>query len=349
MSSSFLNNTRVLCAKHIAKGEHLTAANFRVESVQIDKTIQDGEILLRNIYLPLDPIVRYNFEENEMTTTPIGEVVKGFSVSEVIESKNEDYPVSSIVLGVQQPWEQYTRVAKPNLRTLIVIPDARNPKIPLTEYTNALGVNGLTAYAVAKTLVEFKKDQVIYVSSAAGPVGTLFAILAKRAGAFVIGSAGSDEKVQYLLNDIGIDAAFNYKTQDTRVEIAKAAAGGLDVYLDLVAGETLDIALEKLKMNGLVLSVGSISTVNQKTPYVVKNINLIQKKALRVFGFNGFQHAHRFGDMWKELGPLVASGEIKKQKETVVQGLANAPEAFEDYLDGKYHGKVIIAVAELEE
>ncbi|KAI8599370.1 hypothetical protein EDD21DRAFT_308098, partial [Dissophora ornata] len=178
-------------------------------------------------------------------------------------------------------------------------------------------------------------------------VGTCFAILAKRAGAFIIGSAGTGEKVDYMLNQTGFDAAFNYRTKDARAELVAAAPGGLDVYFDLVSGETLDIALEQLKMNGQVLVVGNVSTTNAKTPYLTKNLGMIITKALKLEGFNGFQHIHRFPQMWKELGPLVASGEIKRQKETVIKNLENAPQVYVDYMNGKYVGKIIIDVAEI--
>ncbi|KAF9082720.1 hypothetical protein BGX27_004412, partial [Mortierella sp. AM989] len=190
-----ITNTRVVRVQHVAQDESFSAANVKTETVQLDTKLNDGEVLIRNLYLALDPYIRYSFQSQGARST-LDQVVSGVGIGEVIDSKSNAFPIKSIVLGIGLGWEQYTRLT--NTQQLWVIPDAHNPKVPLTEYANALGINGLTAYAAVETLVQFKKDQVVYVSSAAGPVGSFFAILAKRQGAFVIGSAGSDEKVDYL-------------------------------------------------------------------------------------------------------------------------------------------------------
>lgn len=178
-------------------------------------------------------------------------------------------------------------------------------------------------------------------------IGSLFATLAKRHGAYVIGSAGTDEKVDYLLKDIGVDAAFNYKTKDMRAELDAAAPKGIDIYFDQVAGETLDIALEKLKPNGQVVAIGSISVAGGKTTYAMKNMHLIISKNLTINGFTAFFHLDKFPQFWKEFEPLVANGEIKGQKKTLIEGVERFGEAFEGFLAGKYHGKVIVKVADL--
>ncbi|KAG0324746.1 hypothetical protein BGZ99_001466 [Dissophora globulifera] len=338
--SRILFNKRVIRAKYIPHGEQFKPSNVRTETSELNVQLKEGEILLRNLYIPLDP---YNGPAPSGASS-LNKTVVGFGLGEVIESKNSAFPVKSIFLGSSAPWELYTVLNSPQTQGFKV-PNSQNPEVPLTEYTNALGINGLTAYAAVETLVKFKKDQPVYVSSAAGPVGSFVGILAKRAGAFVIGSAGSDEKVNYLLNDLGFDAAFNYKTKDSRAEIDAAAPQGIEIFFDLVGGETLDIGLEKLKVNGQVVSIGNISTTTAKTPYVTKNLNLIIGKALTVNGFGVFHHLDKFPQLWKEFSPLIASGEIKTQQHTVVKGLENAGQAFADYLDGKFHGKVIVEVA----
>jgi len=290
--------------------------------------------------------VRYSFISGG-DAAPLNEPVAGAGIGEVVESKNPAFPVKSVVLSLGVKWAEYSKVTAEALRGFFVIPDPRNPKIALTQYLNVLGLPGLTSFAAVQTLVKFKKDQVVYISSAAGPVGTFLAILAKREGAFVIGSAGSDDKVQYLLKDIGVDAAFNYKTQDSSVELSKISEDGLDIYFDLVGGETLDIALEKLKVNGQVVAIGNITELGAKTPYVTKNLGLIIRKALTVNGFSAYHHLDKFPLLWKSIGPLVEKGEIPAQQETVVKGLDNAAQSFVDYLDGKYHGKVYVEVATL--
>ncbi|KAF9017493.1 hypothetical protein BGZ52_005029, partial [Haplosporangium bisporale] len=227
-----------------------------------------------------------------------------------------------------------------------IIPDIRNPDVPPEAYLNVLGITGFTAWAALDTLAEFKKDDVVFISSAAGPVGQSLAIYAKRRGAYVIGSAGSDSKVRFLLDELHLDAAFNYRTQDTRSELARLAPQGLDAYLDLVGGETLDIALGKLKNHGHVIAIGNIGTVNGAPAYVTKNLNLIIVKALQINGFTAFEHLHRFPEFWEASKPLVLSGEIKL-RDQVTQGVERAPQLFVDYLQGKFIGKAIVKVADL--
>jgi len=164
----------------------------------------------------------------------------------------------------------------------------------------------------------------------------------------VIGSAGSEEKVKYLLRDIGVDCAFNYKTQDSRVELSKAASGGVDLFFDLVGGETFDIALEKIKNEGQIVTIGNISQ-SGTAPYVMKNWPMFIFKALKMNGFTVFNHLDKLPLLWKEIGPLVAEGKFKSQQLTIVKGVENTSTVYVDYLNGKYFGKVVIEVAALQE
>ncbi|GJJ69425.1 hypothetical protein EMPS_01771 [Entomortierella parvispora] len=340
-------NTRVLRAKHIAKDEAFSKDDLKIVHVEFDATLNEGEILVRNLYLSLDPYTRFSFEKDgDRAAAPLDTVVSGFGVAEVIASKSSAFPVSSIVLGSTIGWEQYSRHS--NLQGFFIIPDAHNPKIALANYLNILGMNGLTAFAAVDSLVKFHKDQVVYVPSAAGPVGSFLCFLAKRDGAFVIGSAGSEEKIQYLLRDIGVDYAFNYKTQDSRAELYKAASEGVDIYFDLVGGETLDIAIEKLKSEGQIITIGNISQ-SGAAPYVMKNWSQFIFKSLRMNGFTVFKHLDKFPRLWKEIGPLVAEGKFKSQQLTIVKGVERTSSVYQDYLDGKYFGKVVIEVAALQE
>ncbi|KAF9206020.1 hypothetical protein BGZ49_003165 [Haplosporangium sp. Z 27] len=340
-----ISNTRVIRAQHIPHGGKFSTENVKVETIEITPELKDGDILIRNIYIALDPFVRYSFTQKYGLDSTLGVPVNGWGIGEVIESKSSAYPVNSFVVGFEIGWEQYTLLSNP--RALWIIPDAQNPKLPITEYANTLGANGLTAYATIETYVKFKKDQVVFISSAAGPVGAFFAILAKRQGAYVIGSAGSDEKIEYITKELGVDAGINYKTKDLRAELGALAPKGIDIYFDQVGGETLDIVLENLKDGGQVLAIGNMSLVEPKTstPFVSKYLNdlgLIIGRNLTINGLSLFNHLYRFPKFWEEYAPLIASGEIKKQKLTVVKGLENSAQAFIDYLEGKYHGKVVI-------
>ncbi|KAF9312097.1 hypothetical protein BG003_006638 [Podila horticola] len=338
-----LSNTRVIRTKY-ADGVALTVENFKTETVAFEHTLQDGELLLRNLYLGLDPYIRFSFNDFGPKNSTIGQPVSGFGIAEVVGSKNDKFPVSSVVIASNIAWEQYTVVK--DATPYQIIPDIRNPGVPPEAYLNVLGITGLTAWAAIETLAKFKKDDIVFISSAAGPVGQSLAIQAKRRGAFVIGSAGSDEKVRFLLEDLKIDAAFNYKSQDTRTELSRIAPAGLDAYLDLVGGETLDIAISKLKNHGHVIAIGNIGTVNGAQPYVTKNLNLIIVKALQINGFTAFEHLHRFTEFWEATKPLVLSGEIQL-RDSITEGVEKAPQTFVDYLQGKFTGKAIVKVADL--
>ncbi|GJJ69512.1 hypothetical protein EMPS_01858 [Entomortierella parvispora] len=270
---------------------------------------------------------------------PLERPVTGVGLGEIIDSKNPAFPTGSVVIGLGFSWEEYSKVSAANLKTFSVIPIPRNPKIALTNYLNVLGLNGLTAFAAIETLVKFKKDQVVYISSAAGPVGSFLAILAKREGVQVIGSAGSDEKVQYLLNNIGVDTAFNYKTLDAQAELKKHASDGLDIHFDLVAGESLDVTLEHMKPHAQVVAVGNVGESNAKVPYVNKNLGLIIKRSLTVNGLSAFHHLDKYPLLWEKIMPFIERGEIPAQRETVIKG--------SEYLDGKYHDKISVEVATL--
>ncbi|KAG0324709.1 hypothetical protein BG004_003381 [Podila humilis] len=338
-----LTNTRVIRAKY-ATGP-LTVENFTTEAVAFDNTdLQEGEILLRILYLSLDPFIRFSFTDFGAKNSTLGLPVRGFGTAEVVASKNVEFPVSSIVTGPSIAWEEYTVVR--DVASLIIIPDARNPNVPLEAYSSALGITGLTAWSALETVSQFNKGDVVFVSSAAGPVGTSLALGVKRRGGFVIGSAGSDAKVQFLLNELKLDAAFNYKTQDTATELSKYAPEGLDHYLDLVGGQTLDIALSKMKPHGRIVAIGNIATQNGAAPYLTKNLSLIISKSLQIIGFTSSEHLHRFPEFWAAHTPLILSGDIKLH-DKVIKGLENAPQAFVDYLKGEYIGKVIVHVASL--
>ncbi|KAF9431568.1 hypothetical protein BGZ76_000135 [Entomortierella beljakovae] len=344
-----LTNTRILKSRYTTDDESLDVTHFRTKTVELDVKLLDGEILVRNLYLGLDPYISLSFKSNSGGKIPsTDEPIVAFGVAEVIDSRNSSFPISSIVLGSNIHWEQYTHFSNP-AASLRIIPNARNPDVALSAYVNGLGVNGLTAFAAWKTHVKANKGMTVYISSTAGPVGSMFAALAKRDGCFVIGSAGSHDKVKHLLEGGKVDAAFNYKTKNVANELRAAAPNGIDIYVDLVGGETLDIALGQMRLFGQILAVGNISNMNGKGAggsYVMRNLGEIINKSLVVQGFGVFHHLDKFPQLWETIGPLFQSGDIKSH-ETVIEGVENAPEAFVDYMNSKYFGKVVIQVAEL--
>ncbi len=204
---------------------------------------------------------------------------------------------------------------------------------------------GLTAFVGLHDIGDLKKGDVVFVSSAAGAVGSVAGQLAKSHGATVIGSAGSDEKTAYLTNELGFDGAFNYKEGKPVDHLRKLAPNGIDLYFDNVGGEQLEAALATLNDYGRIVACGMISQYNEPSG-APRNLTAIVRKRLSMRGFIVFDHQARSPDFVREVAPLVKSGRLKFP-ESIVDGLENAPQAFIDMLrGGKYLGKVIVRVSE---
>ncbi|KAI1315864.1 hypothetical protein EDD11_000240 [Mortierella claussenii] len=361
LNTSILSNTRVVRASY-ANNAQVTKAQFRVETRQnVDlSSVQPGEIILRNLYLSLDPYVRFTLNETggDMPDSQrrLNDVFNGLGIAEIVASGSavsSKYPLGSLV-SINTGYEQYTRVAgldDPNTQSDIrVLPQhARDEAtgVPLSNYISALGMPGLTAYAGLKAL-DVKPGKTIFVGSAAGGVGQLVGQLAKVQGLNVIGSAGSDDKVRYLIKKQHFDAAFNYKTENVREALARLAPQGVDYYYDTVGGEVLDIMLDVINERGKVLSVGMISQENGKEDYPIRNLKLIARKGVSILGFIYWHHLEYFhnGELDATVRPLLEKGAIHYREE-VFEGIENAPQHFVNMLEGKYAGKVLIKIADL--
>lgn len=184
----------------------------------------------------------------------INEALDSYGVAEVVSSKNPAYPVGSIVYGAIR-WEEYTVQPASTVASFEILPKARElaDKIPLSNYVGILGMPGLTAYGSLKAVARPKAGETIYISAASGAVGQLVGQLAKLQGLKVIGSAGSDDKVDYLIKDLKFDAAFNYKKGPILDSLRKAAPKGIDIYYDNVGAEHLEAALEVLNKKGRIV------------------------------------------------------------------------------------------------
>ncbi|KAK9688072.1 hypothetical protein K7432_014537 [Basidiobolus ranarum] len=344
MATNTLKNTRVIRTSYVNESE-ISVDNFRVETVDIKVALNEGEFLLKNLYMSLDIYIRHFFNKDYRVPEELKQLnipIIGLGVSEVIETKNSTYPVGTIVSG-NTGWETYSIGKEKN--DFRVLENARQSVVPLSHYVGALGMPGLTAYAGLKSIGEIKAGETIFIASAAGGVGQLVGQLAKHQGLRVIGSAGSDEKVDYLTKHQKFDAAFNYKTHNTQTELSKLAPNGIDVYYDLVGGETLDIVLDQMNDNGRIVSVGMLSQENGEKPYPLKHLHLIAPKNIRLQGFIYWYHTQYWNDLDTKVAPMLKSGEII-YRENVIDGLENAPQTFVDLLNGKYPGKVVIKIAE---
>ncbi|NEB11605.1 NADP-dependent oxidoreductase [Streptomyces coelicoflavus] len=298
----------------------------------------DGQVLVRNLYVSVDPYMRGRMSAAKSYAAPyeLGKVMQGGAVGEVVASNAEGIAVGDHVLHFFG-WREYAALDAKN--AVKVDPDAA----PLSTYLGVLGMTGLTAYAGLLRTASFKEGDSVFVSGAAGAVGSQVGQIARlKAASRVIGSAGSDEKVKLLLDEYGFDAAFNYKNGPVGEQLRAAAPDGVDVYFDNVGGDHLEAAVGSLNLNGRIAICGAISVYNNTEPAPgPKNLaRLIQTRG-RIEGFLVGDHYDLQPQFVEEVGPWVRSGELK-YRETVVEGIENNLEAFLGVLRGDNTGKMIV-------
>ena len=309
------------------------AANFAIAQTQL-KPLQDGQILVRNRYISVDPYMRGRMNESKSYAPPfeLGKVLGGGAVGEVIESRAPEFKRSDVVTS-NFGWREYFIAAPKELHRV-------NREIqPISVYLGALGMTGMTAW-VGLNLVDVKAGDVIFISGAAGAVGNVAGQLAKLRGCQVIGSAGSAEKVKFLLEECGFDRAFNYNSGPILEQLNQAAPDGIDVYFDNVGGETLEAALSALRVHGRIIACGSISGYNKPQPGPNNLFNTIGKR-LMMKGMIVGDWLDRQGEFEREAGDYFRSGKLKNQ-ETVVVGIDQAAGAFIGLFEGKNIGKMVV-------
>ncbi|MFJ9924936.1 hypothetical protein SAMN04490357_2828 [Streptomyces misionensis] len=301
-------------------------------------TPREGQVLVRNTYLSVDPYMRGRMSAQKSYVPPfeLGKAMQGGAVGEVIESRAEGFSVGDHVLH-PLGWREYAAIGAEH--AVKVDPEAA----PLSSYLGVLGMTGLTAYAGLLRTAAFKEGDIVFVSGAAGAVGSQVGQIAKLKGAArVIGSAGSDEKVRLLVEEYGFDAAFNYKDGPVSEQLREAAPDGIDVYFDNVGGDHLEAAIGSLREGGRIAICGMISVYNNTEPAPgPRNLaRLIQTRG-RIEGFLVNDHRDLQPEFVREVGPWVASGRLK-YRETVVDGIENTLEAFLGLLRGDNTGKMIV-------
>jgi NADPH-dependent curcumin reductase CurA len=309
----------------------VTPANFRLEKAPLPQP-QEGEVLVKNLWLSLDPYMRGRMSEQKsyVKGVDIGETMVGQTAGEVLESKSDKFRKGDFVL-TQLGWQLYG-VTKEASKV-----DAA--RVPLSYYLGMLGMPGLTAYFGLKDLGQPKPGESVLVSAASGAVGSVVGQLAKLWGCRALGIAGGPEKCAYVKDELGFDDCFDYKAGKLRDQIRD-----IDVYFDNVGGEILDLALARLRPFGRVVVCGTISDYNATDPYRVKNWRAILVNRLKVQGMIVFDFRERYGEALKALGGYYAAGKLKT-RESVVEGLANAPQGFIALLKGGNFGKQLVKLA----
>ncbi|KAB1148782.1 NADP-dependent oxidoreductase [Streptomyces luteolifulvus] len=297
-----------------------------------------GEVLVRNKYLSVDPYMRGRMSAAKSYAAPfeLGKAMQGGAVGEVIASGAEGMAPGDHVLHFGG-WREYATIDAQH--AVKVDPDAA----PLSTYLGVLGMTGLTAYAGLLRTASFKEGDSVFVSGAAGAVGSQVGQIARLKGASrVIGSAGSDEKVKLLVEEYGFDAAFNYKNGPVSEQLRDAAPDGVDVYFDNVGGDHLEAAIGQLNQGGRIAVCGMISVYNNTEPAPgPKNLTRLIQTRGRIEGFLVGDHYDLQPQFVAEVGPWIRSGELK-YRETVVEGIENNLEAFLGVLRGDNTGKMIV-------
>jgi NADPH-dependent curcumin reductase CurA len=312
-----------------------TLENFATASVELP-ALADGQVLVQNLFMSVDPYMRGRMNDVKSYVPPfqLDRPLEGGAIGKVVESKVPELPAGAIVQSMAG-WRDYFVAKATDLRVV----DAS--ATPLSRYLGVLGMPGQTAWVGLK-LAEVKAGDVLFISGAAGAVGSIAGQIAKQRGCTVIGSAGSAEKVALLRDELGFDAAFNYRDEAVVKQLAVAAPDGIDAYFDNVGGDHLEAAIACMRDHGRIAACGSISRYNDEAASAgPRNMFMIVTKRLTMRGFIVRDWAREVKAFLTEVAPLVASGQIKAL-ETVVEGLDNAPEAFISMLKGGNVGKMVV-------
>ncbi len=312
--------------------------NFEVRSGAAP-TPAEGQLLVKNLYLSVDPYMRgrMNAAPSYAANFEVGEVVPGRTVGRVVATRNPSFAEGDVVLG-GLGWENYSLTDGSGLRKLPE--DAEH----LSAYLGVLGMPGFTGYYGLLEIGRPRSGETVYVSGAGGAVGSVVGQVAKLKGCRVVGSAGSDEKVAYLL-ELGFDAAFNYRTVSSlREAVASVCPSGLDIYFDNVGGDTLEAALAAMNSYGRIVACGSISRYNDAEPRPgPSNLFLVVTRRLTIQGFIISDHEDHRPAFETDMERWLAAGELR-YRETVTEGIESAPEAFLRLFTGAKIGKQIVRV-----
>jgi NADPH-dependent curcumin reductase CurA len=315
-----------------------TADNFTMARIELAPP-QDGQVLVRNRYMSVDPYMRGRMNSGKSYVPPfeLGKALEGGAVGEVIESRAREFKPGDAVTS-SFGWREYFIASSKELH-----PVSREIQ-PLSVYLGALGMTGMTAWA-GLHLVEVRAGETIFISGAAGAVGSVAGQLAKLRGCRVIGSAGSMEKVMFLREECGFDVAFDYKVGPVLEQLNVEAPDGVDVYFDNVGGEALEAALSVLRVHGRIIACGGISGYNDEKPRPgPSNLFNITTKRLTVKGLMVFDWLDRQAEFEKEVGGYFKAGKVK-HKETVVKGIDKAVGAFLGLFQGQNIGKMVVELA----
>ena len=321
------------------------AENFRTEELTIPVP-KDGQILLRTLYLSLDPYMRGRMSDAPSYAKPvaIGDVMEGGTVSRVEASEHADYKPGDLVLGYSG-WQDYAISYGSGL--IKVDESLLKPSLAL----GVLGMPGFTAYMGLLDIGQPKAEETVVVGAASGAVGSVVGQIAKIKGCHVVGVAGGTEKCQFVTEELGFHACIDRRSKTIATDLAAACPDGIDVYFESVGGVVFDAVLPLLNVSARVPLCGLIAHYNDKAlPSGPDRMSLLTRtiltKRMKVQGFIiSEDYGHRFNEFFSQMSIWVRSGMVKF-REDIVDGLGNAPQAFIGLLEGKNFGKLVISVTQ---
>jgi NADPH-dependent curcumin reductase CurA len=295
-----------------------------------------GNVLVQNLYMSVDPAMRPRMTNRQ---TNLNEVMSGSAIGKVLESRNDKIQVGDYVQS-RRGFREFFLSDGFDLQ--IIKPQGE----PLTMHLHLLGGTGLTAWGGLLIKGELKEGETVFVLAAAGAVGSTVGQIAKIKNCRVVGSCGSDEKVSYLLDELGFDYAFNYKTSDIRKELQKAAPDGIDVYFENVGGEHLNAALLNMRPLGRIPVCGMISTYNNRGARSegVTTLSTIIYNRVTIKGFVATEFFPMRDQFLTEMRQWIAAGKVKA-RETILDGIEKAPEALIGLFTGMNFGKMLVRLA----
>ncbi|MFN3564594.1 MAG: NADP-dependent oxidoreductase [Burkholderiaceae bacterium] len=330
-----MKNRRIVLASRPAGW--VTEDNFRLETVEL-APLAEGQVLVRNEWLSLDPYMRSRMNEGRSYAAPqpLNETMIGGTAGEVVESRNAHFAVGDKVVGYFG-WQEYG-VSDGN--GLVKVDTNR---IPLAAYLGAVGMPGVTAWYGLNRIIEPKAGETVVVSAASGAVGGVVGQLAKLAGCRAVGIAGGPEKCRYVVDELKFDACIDYKNDDVGKALKSACPNGIDGYFENVGGAIMDAVLPRMNAFGRIALCGLIAGYNGQ-PIPIVNPTWFLLSRLKLQGFIVSDHMDVWPQALQVLGAHVASGRIR-YRETIAHGLENAPAAFIGMLEGRNFGKQLVKLA----
>ncbi|MDX8360155.1 NADP-dependent oxidoreductase [Cytobacillus sp. IB215316] len=313
--------------------------NFNFVEINLP-SLNSGEVLLKTLYLSVDPYMRGRMREGKSYAAPyeLHQPIVGGVISEVMESKSEKLIKGDIVVGFQK-WARNQVVHESELQKI-------DPSLaPISTALGILGMTGLTAYFGLLDIGEPKEGETVVVSGAAGAVGMIVGQIAKIKGARTVGIAGSQDKIDYLVNELKFDEAINYKSEHFKDELASACANGVDVYFENVGGNVSDEVFKHLNVHSRIPVCGAISAYNLQEDIGPRIQTTLIKNRTLMKGFLVGDYAHRASEGILQLAQWLKEGKLTYE-ETIIEGFENTPEAFIGLFKGTNLGKLLVKVAE---